>query len=123
MALPTHSIIDTRGAQMFPTLEPAEIERVRRFGEVRSYRTGDALAKTGDIGLGLFVILAGKVDITRRGDAGRREHIVTHGPGSFMGELAQLSGRPALVAAHAQGPVGALTLPPDRPPDLLVARA
>ena len=32
------SIIDTRRHQMFPTLEPAEIERVRRFGEVRSYR-------------------------------------------------------------------------------------
>jgi hypothetical protein len=29
---------------MFPTLEPVEIERVRRFGEVRSYRAGEALA-------------------------------------------------------------------------------
>jgi len=123
MALPTQSIIDTRGAQMFPTLEPAEIERVRRFGEVRSYRTGDALAKTGDIGLGLFVILAGKVDITRRGDAGRREHIVTHGPGSFMGELAQLSGRPALVDATALEPVQALIISSERLRALMVAEA
>jgi thioredoxin reductase (NADPH) len=123
MALPTQSIIDTRGAQMFPTLEPAEIERVRRFGEVRSYRAGDALAKTGDIGLGLFVILAGKVEITRRGDAGRREHIFTHGPGSFMGELAQLSGRPALVDATALEPVQALILSSERLRALMVAEA
>ena len=27
------SIIDTRRDQMFPVLEPAEIERVRRFGK------------------------------------------------------------------------------------------
>jgi len=31
-----------------------------------------------------------------------------------MGELAQLSGRPALVDAHAQGPVEALTIPPEQ---------
>jgi thioredoxin reductase (NADPH) len=123
MTLPTQSIIDTRGAQMFPTLEPAEIERVRRFGEVRSFRTGDALAKTGDIGLGLFVILAGNVDITRRGDAGRHEHIVTHGPGSFMGELAQLSDRPALVDATALEQVQALIISSERLRALMVAEA
>ena len=44
MSAPTPSIIDTRRHQMFPTLEPAEIERVRRFGEVTCYGTGEALA-------------------------------------------------------------------------------
>jgi thioredoxin reductase (NADPH) len=123
MALPTQSIIETRGAQMFPTLEPAEIERVRRFGEVRCYCAGDALAKTGDIGLGLFVILAGKVDITQRGDSGRGEHIFTHGPGSFMGELAQLSSRPALVDATALEPVQTLIISSERLRALMVAEA
>ena len=50
MTVPTQSIIDTRRHQMFPVLEPAEIERVRRFGEVRSYGAGEALAKVGDSG-------------------------------------------------------------------------
>ena len=45
MAVPTQSIIETRRVQMFPTLERAEIERVRRFGEARSYGAGEALAK------------------------------------------------------------------------------
>jgi thioredoxin reductase (NADPH) len=40
-----------------------------------------------------------------------------------MGELAQLAGRPALVDAHAQGPVEALIIPPDRLRALLVAEA
>jgi thioredoxin reductase (NADPH) len=35
---------------MFPLLEPAEIERVRRFGKVRSYGAGEALAKVGEVG-------------------------------------------------------------------------
>src|SRR6202030_893822 len=103
MTVPTPSIIDTRRSQMFPMLGPAEVERLRRFGEVRAFAAGEALAKTGTVGLGLIVILGGKVDITRRSEAGRSEPIVTHGPGEFMGELAQLAGRPALVDALAQG--------------------
>jgi thioredoxin reductase (NADPH) len=123
MSVPTQSIIDTRRHQMFPGLEPAEVERVRRFGEVRSFGAGEALAKVGEVGHGLAIILAGKVDITRHDESGRREPIVTHGPGGFMGELAQLAGRPALGDAYAQGPVEALIIPPHRLRALLVADA
>jgi thioredoxin reductase (NADPH) len=123
MAVSRQSIIETRRAQMFPTLERAEIERVRRFGELRSYTTGEALAKVGTVGDGLTIILAGRVDITQHDTSGRRELIVTHGPGEFMGELAQLAGRPVLVDAHAQGPVEALIIRPDRLRALLVAEA
>jgi len=108
---------------MFPVLDPSEIERVRRFGKVRSYGAGEALAKVGDAGHGLSVILAGKVDITQHDQSGQREPIVTHGPGAFMGELAQLAGRPALVDAHTQGPVEALIIPPDQLRALLIAEA
>jgi len=123
MSVPTHSVIDTRRPQMFPTLELTEIERLRRFGEVRSYGAGEALAQVGDVGRGLAIILAGHVDITQHDQWDRRTPIVTHGPGSFMGELAQLAGRPALVDAYAQGPVEALIIPPERLRALLVAEA
>ena len=54
------SIFDTRRHQMFPVLETSEIERVRRFGVVRSYGVGEALAKVGEVGDGLTIILVGK---------------------------------------------------------------
>ncbi len=117
------SIIDTRRHQMFPILEPIEIERIRRFGKVRSYRAGEALVEVGKIGPGLTIILAGRVDVAQHDESGRRRHIVTHEPGSFMGELAQLAGRPALVDAHAQEPVEALIVPPDQLRALLIAEA
>src|SRR6478752_5634451 len=123
MADPTQSIIDTRRHQMFPVLEPAEIERVRRFGKVRSYGAGEALAKVGEMGLGLTIILGGNVEITQHDASGRRTAIVTHGPGAFMGELAQLAGRPALVDAYAKEPVEALIIPPDQLRALLIAEA
>src|SRR6266853_3565607 len=122
-APPTQSIIETRRQQMFPILEPAEIVRVRRFGKVRTFGAGEALAKVGQVGLGLTIILAGNVDITQRDQSGRRTAIVTHGPGHFMGELAQLAGRPALVDAHAREPIEALIIPPDQLRALLIAEA
>ena len=123
MSLPVPSIIDTRRNQMFPVLEPLEIERVRRFGKVRSYGAGEALAKVGEKGHGLAVILAGTVEITQHDESGRRELIVTHRAGAFMGELAQLAGRPALVDAYAQTAVDALIIPPEQLRALLIAEA
>jgi thioredoxin reductase (NADPH) len=123
MPAPTRSIIDTRGDQMFPTLEPGEIERMRRFGELRRHGVGEALARVGEVSPGISVVLAGAVEITRRDEAGRPQPVVTHLPGAFMGELAQLSGRPALVDAHAVKPVEILVIPPDRLRALLVAEA
>src|SRR6185369_15534042 len=116
-------IIDTRSAQMFPTLEPAEVERMRRFGTLCSYADGEALVRVGEVGRGMTVILSGEVIITGRDLIGAPEAIVTHRAGNFMGELAQLTGRPSLVDAHANGAVEALIIPPERLRALLVAEA
>jgi thioredoxin reductase (NADPH) len=123
MSVPTQSIIETRRHQMFPVLEPQEIERLRRFGEVRSYEADEALVRVGDIGHGLTIILAGHVEITQHDLSGRRTPIVTYGPGSFIGELAQLAGRRALVDAQALERVEALKIAPERLRALLIAEA
>jgi thioredoxin reductase (NADPH) len=123
MATSKQSIIETRRDQAFLVLEHAEIERIRRFGTVRSYSAGQILAEAGKALEGLMVILSGTVDVVRHTPAGDGELIVAHGPGSFLGELAQLSGRPSLVDAHAQGPVDALIIPSDRLRALLIAEA
>src|SRR5260370_34815992 len=114
MSQSVHPLIEARRDQMFPVLEAAEIGRLARFGELKAYAAGERIVATGEIAPGAFVILAGQVDITQRGRMGNSELIVTHGPGSFMGELAQLSGRPSLVDAYAKGAVEALVIPPRR---------
>src|SRR5437899_2659947 len=98
------SLIEARHGQMFPTLAPADIVRVRRFGEVRTYRQGQFLARIGEVSPGMIVVLAGEVTVTHHTADGGRHLIVTHRPGSFLGELAQLSGRPSLVDAEASAP-------------------
>jgi thioredoxin reductase (NADPH) len=116
-------IIETRYEQMFPTLEPAEVERLRRFGETRAYRAGERLVATGDVSPGMMVLLSGHVAITQHNDLGFSHQIVTHGPGQFMGELAQLSGRPSLVDADATTAVDVIVIPSARLRDVMVAEA
>jgi thioredoxin reductase (NADPH) len=108
---------------MFPVLEPGEVDRLRRFGETRVYRAGERLVVTGEVSPGMFVILSGEVSITQHNALGRDEAIITHGPGSFTGELAQLSGRPSLVDAVATKAVEAVVVPSHRLSEVLVAEA
>ena len=116
-------LIATRGAQMFPRLSDEELARLSRFGEPRSFRAGDMLAHAGEAGPGLCLILSGQVEIKQPDRASERSHIVTHERGSFMGELAQLSGRPYLVDAEALTDVEAIAVRPDRLRALLIAEA
>jgi thioredoxin reductase (NADPH) len=117
----TLSTLDNRRDQMFPVLEASEIERVRRFGTLRGFVEGEMLARIGDVGRGLAIILAGRVDVTRH--EGNHELMASYGRGGFMGELAQLAGRPGLLDAQAMQAGEALIIPPDRLRALLIAEA
>src|SRR3954468_4848228 len=112
-----------RFEQTFPALTGPEIERMRRFGEVRTYRDGEMLFETGKPGLGMFVILSGQVVITARDGLGHVTPVSERGPGQFLAEISQLSGRVALVDGQAEGDVETLLLPPARLSALLVAEA
>src|SRR5690348_15877700 len=107
---------------MFPHLTDDELERLSRFGERRDFRAGEAVARLGETGDGLTLVLSGEIEVSQT-DHGHRQHIVTHQRGSFMGELAQLSGRPYLVDAVAKTDVEALAVTPDRLRALLIAEA
>src|SRR6266478_1690251 len=121
MSVPTKSIIESRHDQIFPVLETAEIELMRRFGRLRSFRAGEALARAGQVADGLTIILAGKVEISRPDKLADHEPMAIHGPGQFMGELAQLAGRPALIDARASESGEALIIPPEQLRALLIA--
>jgi thioredoxin reductase (NADPH) len=112
MALDT-SLLATRSHQTFPVLDPQEMERVRRFGVLRAFEKDEALATAGRRSPGVMVILSGQVRVTRQNIAGAEEHIVTYGPGGFLGGLEQLAGRPSLVDARATEVVSALVIAPE----------
>ncbi|MBW9107006.1 FAD-dependent oxidoreductase [Paraburkholderia phenoliruptrix] len=117
------SNLSTRMHQMFPALTAAEIERVRKFGEMGTWQSGELLFETGHTGPGMFVLLEGRVKIYQRDGIGREVVIGEHGPGHFLAEVGQLSGRHALVSGMALSHVEALLIPPEKLRALLVAEA
>ena len=115
-------IFGTRGAQMFLRFTDDEIARLAKFGEPRRYGAGAIVARPGEVGPGLLLILSGKLEVTRN-DRGEGAHIVTHERGNFSGELANLSGRPSLIEARALTDVEAVVIGPEKLRALLVAEA
>ena len=71
----------------------------------------------------MFVVLSGHVAITQRDGLGHVTPVIDQGPGQFLAEIGQLSGRVALVDGHAEGDVETLLIPPDKLRALLVAEA
>ena len=105
--------IGTRNEQMFPKLTPHEIDRLRRFGEVRRYAAGEALFVMGDLSPGLYVLIKGSVRVTRRDPLGNSAPIAEQGAGEFVAEVGQLSGQPVFVDVHAIDNVEALLILPE----------
>ncbi len=114
---------DHRLHQAFPVLSDAEVARVARFGTVQRFARGERLFTAGETSPGMFVLLRGVVAVTQRDGLGHVVPIVRQGPGEFLAEVGQLSGRPALVDGHADEDVEALLVPPAKLRALLVAEA
>jgi thioredoxin reductase (NADPH) len=123
MALQGQSIREERYDQIFPALDPLEIERVRRFGNLHLFAAGESLWTVGQVAPGLMVVLGGSVVVTERDQFENHKQIAIHRRGNFLGELALLSGRPALVNAIAQEPVEALVIQSERLRALIIAEA
>ena len=60
------SFLERRHDQIYPTLDPRDLERVRRFADVHSFAIGESLWTIGQVAPGLMVILAGTVAVTER---------------------------------------------------------
>lgn len=117
------STIDARREEMFPKLDPREIDRLRRFGSVRSYAAGEAIFVTGEIAPGMAVLIKGSVQVTRRDPLGRSAPITPQEAGEFVAEVGQLSGQPALVDVHAASDVEALLIPPENLRSIMIEEA
>src|SRR5579863_8763505 len=100
--LPTINEPDQQ-AEAFPVLTPAQIDRVRPYGNVRPVQAGEVLFEPGKLGMSCFVVLSGKLDIAVFGLFG--EHVfVTYGPGQFSGEVVLISGARALSRGRVGEP-------------------
>ncbi|MFP3646143.1 FAD-dependent oxidoreductase [Paraburkholderia sp. SIMBA_054] len=102
-----------RYEQMFPSLSNAEIDKLRRFGNVSSHSKGELLYKAGSMHPGVFVLLSGRVRIVSRDGLNRTRAFHTYTQGEFTSDITQLSNTPAIFDAHVIEHVQAVLLRPD----------
>ena len=78
-------------------LEPLGPEQIRRLAEShadRVYAAGEQVVRQGAAGDSMFVVVAGRVEVTLRGDGGAGTQLAVLGAGDYFGELSLMTGAP-----------------------------
>lgn len=79
-------------APLFSGLSRKELVQLARVSEDLEVERGTVLCKEGEVGQEFFVLVDGKVDVTKRG-----KRVATRGGGEFFGEIALLEETPRLA--------------------------
>ena len=108
------NLAETRSHQLFPVLDPAQIETAKRFasGEARRFAPGEIVFDVGERNAPAWIVLEGSMDVVRRDGLDHEAAITTHHVGQISGEVSQLAGRASLARGRA-GPQGCTVLPFD----------
>jgi thioredoxin reductase (NADPH) len=81
----------TPNERAFPTLTPAQVERIASHGSRRSVARGEVLMHPGIAGAHFYVVVSGAIEVRRVMRDGETL-ITTHFPGAFSGEVGLLTG-------------------------------
>ncbi len=101
--------IAPREDQLWPTLTPAQIERIAKHGQRRPVQEGDVLLEAGQEAFPLFVLIDGELDVVRPTCDGE-ELVITYRPGQFSGEMNMLAGRRPVATVRVTKPGEVLEL-------------
>jgi thioredoxin reductase (NADPH) len=94
----------------FRKLTDAEIERMRRFGEVRGYKDGALLFESARSVPACSWPSRDTLPLRSATAWAVSTPVIDQGPGQFLAEIGQLSGRRALVDGTAEGDVETLLI-------------
>lgn len=108
------TLADTRFDQLYPVLEPDQVDVAMRFasGEAQRFAAGDLIYDVGKRNVPCWLVLEGSIETSRRDGLHRESSVVSLSAGQFSGEISQLSGRGTLASGRA-GAEGCTALPFD----------
>lgn len=98
------------GNPLFLALDQAAREEVVKLARVVNYQRGDVIIKQGAEDEDIYLVRQGSVDV-RTLEGGFIVDLTTLGPGSVVGEVAEVSNVRRTATVVASGPVEALRFP------------
>lgn len=103
--LPTLSTLERilflRRVPLFADLSPAELKQVALVASEFSFSQSELLARQGEAGDEMYVILEGEIEVSVDGPAGSREVLARRGPGECVGEMSIISREPRMASLIA----------------------
>lgn len=94
-------------------LSDAEIELIAAIAETQRIAAGKDLFREGDPGDGLFLVVAGEIDVVKRGPGGERS-LARLGAGAILGEISLLTSEVRSATGRASVETQVLRLPVER---------
>jgi CRP-like cAMP-binding protein len=90
-----------RHIPLFATIPDSELRSLESVFVVRTYRKNQVIYLEEETGNYMYIVLAGRVKVTKSTPAGKENLLAIHQAGDFFGEMALLDGRtsPATVCA------------------------
>ena len=104
---------------LFAGLKPQAIELIAKVATEESHALGTKIFQHGDVGDKLYLILEGKVRISRDVPGMGEEALAVLGPGQIFGEMALLDESPRSADARVHERCQLLVIPKDGFDDLL----
>ena len=110
------SLVETRGYQLFPILDPVQVKTAKRFasGPARDFAPGEIVFDVGERNIPIWLVFKGSIEVMRRDGLKHESAITTLRVGQFSGEVSQLAGQGTLAVGRA-GEEGCTALPFDAP--------
>ena len=101
----SHVADHLRAVPLFQGLSDTALEAVAGLASEIEFADGQTVTREGDLGDAFYVIVEGRLSVSRNGSAVREL-----GPGDFLGEISLVDGRPRTATTTAVGPVEALVI-------------
>jgi len=86
---------------LFAGMNPKYVKGLAAICAERTFKAGDYLMKQGEDGIGLFIILAGKVRVEKTDPQGCKVELAENGAGDILGEMAVFDGAPRSASVAA----------------------
>ena len=91
-------VLFLRKVPLFAELDPADLQQVARIATERAFTDGETIARQGESGDALYVVMSGAAKVEQDGRT-----VATRGAGEAVGEMSILRAAPRIASLVAAG--------------------
>jgi len=103
-------VLFLRKVPLFTELPPPDLQPIASIAEEHVFDAGDTIARQGDIGEEMHIIVSGEVSVAVRDGTDAQRVVAVRSEGDVVGEMAIVTNEPRMADLVARGPVRLLTI-------------